>query len=69
MKPKKKIIAQVSVAVCTLMIGQYIIKELGKIWGFSEVSEQVAATFVAFATPLQGVFLGKQWLKKDEEQK
>lgn len=68
-KPKKKIIEQISVAVCILFIGQYIIKEIGRIWGFEKPAEQIAATFVAIGTPLQGVFLGKQWYKKDEGKK
>ena len=52
-KPKKKIIEQISVAVCVLFIGQYIIKEIGRIWGFEKPAEQIAATFVAIGTPLQ----------------
>lgn len=68
-KPKKKIIEQISVAVCMLFIGQYIIKEIGRIWGFEKPAEQIAATFVTIGTPLQGVFLGKQWHKKDEGKK
>ena len=68
-KPKKKIIEQISVAVCILFIGAYIIKETGRIWGFEKPAEQIAATFVAIGTPLQGVFLGKQWHKKDEGKK
>lgn len=68
-KPKKKILTQVSYAVSILFMGQYIIKELGRIWGFPEVGEQIAATFVTFGAPLEAVFLGKMWADKDGEVK
>lgn len=68
-KNKTKIIEQVSTAVCILFIGQYIIKETGRIWGFEQIAEQIAAEFIAIGTPLEGVFLGKKWAKKDEESK
>ena len=68
-KSKTKIIEQVSVAVCVLFMGQHIIKETGRIWGFEKVAEQIASQFVAIGTQLEGVFLGKRWAKKDEENK
>lgn len=66
-KPKKKVLKQISLAVCLLFLGHQIIKELGSIWGFAALAEQIAGTFVAFAVPIEAVFLGKYLNEKDKE--
>lgn len=66
-KVKRKILDQISFAVCILFLAHTIIKEVGKIWGFAEIADQIAGTFVAFAAPIEAVFLGKRWGEKDKE--
>ena len=66
-KVKKKILVQISWAVCILFLGSNIIEKVGSIWGFQQVAEQIAGTFVAFALPIETVFIGKMLADKDRE--
>ena len=66
-KVKKKILVQISWAVSILFLAQNIISGLGEIWGFEKVVDQIAATMVKVAAPLEVVFLGKILTEKDKE--
>ena len=67
-KVKKKIIHQISWAVCILFLISNIIEKIGGIWGFAAVAEQIAGTFVAIALPLEAVFIGHNLAKNDKEE-